>query len=89
MEFLSADLGAAEPVWERFVASEKAKDVGGLGGLPTAMIAPPTGTMKFLSVDTISTGVALQEWCLLAVKPMWFSRIKAGKVPARIFSGVR
>ena len=33
MEFLSADLGAAEPVWERFVASEKAKDVGGLGGL--------------------------------------------------------
>ena len=37
--------------------------------------------MKFLSVDAISTGVALREWCLLAVKPMWFSRIKARKVP--------
>jgi hypothetical protein len=38
--------------------------------------------MEFSSVATSSTGVALQGWCPSAVKPMWFSRINAGKVPA-------
>jgi len=45
--------------------------------------------MKFLSVDTISTGVALQEWCLSAVKRCGSHVLKLGRFRPVSFQGVR